>query len=169
MSADKLGRLRNRLPETPEKQGIRSHLRMTADPIVELGRIELPSARRLPDVLRPFPRVRLAVNASPGRLNRSSPPSLSSKSAFFHAASGLSLPSTTASVAGLQWSGPVRHCWSRFLSYRLKNQAARANSLLAVLFCAPINESEQLGSHARLPDPNVETSQPRGCAAKGSR
>ena len=22
-------------------------------------------------------------------------------------------PSTTASVAGLRWSGPVRHCWSR--------------------------------------------------------
>ena len=126
MSADKLGRLRNRLRETPEKQGIRSHLRMTADQIVELGRIELPSARRLPDVLRPFPRVRLAVNASPGRLNRSSPPSLSSKSAFFHAASGLSLPSTTASVAGLQWSGPVRHCWSRFLSYRLKKSGGES-------------------------------------------
>ena len=28
---------------------------MTADPGVELGRIELPSARRSPDLLRPFP------------------------------------------------------------------------------------------------------------------
>ena len=44
-------------PETPEKQGIRSHWWMTADLGVELGRIELPSARRLPDVLRPFPRL----------------------------------------------------------------------------------------------------------------
>ena len=55
MGADKLGRLRNPFLETPEKQGIRSHLRMTADQIVELGRIELPSARRSPDLLRPFP------------------------------------------------------------------------------------------------------------------
>ena len=57
MSADKLGQLRNCLPKTPEKQGIRSHIRMTADRIVELGRIELPSAWRLSNVLRPFPRV----------------------------------------------------------------------------------------------------------------
>ena len=41
------------------------------------------------------------------------PPDLSPMSAVFHAVSGLSLLSTTASVAGLRWSGPVRHCWSR--------------------------------------------------------
>ena len=54
MVADVDGR---RLFETPEKQGIRSHRRMTADLIVELGRIELPSARRSLDLLRPFPRL----------------------------------------------------------------------------------------------------------------
>ena len=57
MSVDKLGRLRNGLHETPEKQGIRSHRRTTADLRVELGRIELPSARRSLDLLRPFPRL----------------------------------------------------------------------------------------------------------------
>ena len=41
------------------------------------------------------------ATTSPGRLNRSSPPSLSLKSAVFLAVSGLSLPSTTTSVAGL--------------------------------------------------------------------
>ena len=137
---------------------------------MELGGIEPPSARWSPNLLRPFPTSQLTAAEPAGRPAPKGPlPGLSPASAVFHAVSGLSLRSSTASVAGLQWSGPVRHCWSRFLSYRLKNQAARANSLLAVLCCAPINESEQLGSHARLPDPNVETSQPRGCAAKGSR
>jgi hypothetical protein len=39
----------------------------------------------------------------------------------------------------------------------LKDQAARAKSLLALLFVAPFKESEQLRSHVRLP---VSTSKP---------
>jgi len=48
-----------------------------------------------------------------------SPPGLSPVPAVFPAVSGLSLPSTTASVAGLRWSGPVRRCRSRWLSDHL--------------------------------------------------
>ncbi len=56
--------------------------------------------------------------APPGResTRRCSPPGLSPRSAVFHAVSGLSLLSTTASVAGLRWSGPVRCCQSLLLS-----------------------------------------------------
>ncbi len=41
------------------------HLQLSS--LVELGRIELPSARRIPDTLRPFPSSRLAAVATPGR------------------------------------------------------------------------------------------------------
>src|SRR5262245_51600517 len=56
--------------------------------------------------------------------------------------------SSSASVAGLRWIGPVRPCGSRWLSTHL-DQAATANCWLAVVVGAPFSESEQLGSHAR--------------------
>jgi len=57
------------------------------------------------------------VASPPDRVGHEGPPPrLSWKSAFFHAVSGLSLPSSTASVAGLRWTGPGCHCWSRCLS-----------------------------------------------------
>ena len=59
-----------------------------------------------------------SAGAPPGRgsTQRCSPPGLSLRSAVFPAVSGLSLRSATASVAGLQWPGPVRRCRSRLLS-----------------------------------------------------
>ena len=57
--------------------------------------------------------------------------------------------SSPASGARLRWIGPVRHFWSRCLFAHLTNQAARANCSLAILWCAPFSESEQLGSPAR--------------------
>ena len=81
---------------------------------MELEGIEPSSAERSPGVIRPFPSCGLDGYRAHGWVEpEGSPPGLSPMSAFFHAVSGLSLPSTTASVAGLRWSGPVRHCWSR--------------------------------------------------------
>ena len=52
--------------------------------MVELGRIELPSVGRTPGLLRPFPSVRLAAAATPGRADpRIRPPDLSPVSAVF--------------------------------------------------------------------------------------
>ena len=65
----------------------------------------------------------------------------------FPGASGLSrrqrsVPAVTnTSVAGLCWSGPACHCWSRCLSTACY-QAARANSPSAVLLLPPFKESE---------------------------
>jgi hypothetical protein len=82
--------------------------------VVELEGIEPSSAKRSLNALRPFPFCGLNGYRADGSVEpEGSPPSLSSMSAVFHAVSGLSLPSTTASVAGLRWSGPVRHFWSR--------------------------------------------------------
>ena len=38
------------------------------------------------------------------------------------------------------------------VSLQPENQAARANCWLAILFFAPFNDSEQIGSHARPPE-----------------
>jgi len=66
-------------------------------------------------------------------------------------------PSSSASVAGLRWIGPVRHFYSRCLFTHLTNQAARVNCLSAILVVAPFYESEQLGSRSR---PSLLTSKP---------
>ena len=44
--------------------------------------------------------------------------------------------------------------------YFLTRSGGESELLVGGSVCAPFNESEQLGSHARLPDLNVETSQP---------
>jgi len=72
-------------------------------PLVELEGIEPSSAERSPHLIRPF----LYRGLDGYRTDRSAgpegpPPGLSPMSAFFHAVSGLSLLSTTASVAGLR-------------------------------------------------------------------
>ena len=71
--------------------------------MVELGGIEPPSASDSPSVIRPFPRSGFTVATLPGqdRSRRPIPPVLSPVSAVFHAVSGLSLLSTTTSVARL--------------------------------------------------------------------
>ena len=86
---------------------------------VELEGIEPSSVERLPAALRPFPCLRLygCRPAGSGEHARCSPPGLSPRSAVFHAVSGLSLPSSTASVAGLRWTGPVCRHWSLLLSF----------------------------------------------------
>ncbi|MGB1386543.1 MAG: hypothetical protein ACPG7C_06785, partial [Ilumatobacteraceae bacterium] len=62
---------------------------------------------------RPFPGQGLAAALPPGRWSLRSPPGLSPGSVVFLTVSGLSLLSSTASVAGLRRTGPVRHFWSR--------------------------------------------------------
>ena len=70
--------------------------------LVELGGIEPPSASDSPFALRPFPSLRISVSALPGQMDpKTTPPDLSPMSACFPAVSGLSLPSTTTSVARL--------------------------------------------------------------------
>ena len=59
-------------------------LRLYGLGVVELGRIELPSVRRTPGLLRPFPSLRLAAAATPGRVDpRIRPPDLSPVPAVF--------------------------------------------------------------------------------------
>ena len=74
---------------------------------VELGGIEPPSAERLPPVLRPFPRLRLDGYRTAGSVE------LALTAGSFSDVNGLSRrqrsfsPSSTASVAGLQRTGPA--------------------------------------------------------------
>jgi len=84
--------------------------------VVELEGIEPSSAKRLPPVIRPFPDYGSTAAVPPGRVSLRPPPDLSPMSTVFLVVSGLSLPSSTASVAGLQWTGPACHCWSLWLS-----------------------------------------------------
>jgi len=71
--------------------------------LVELGGIEPPSASDSPFVIRPFPIRGFAVTTLSGQSgsHRPTPPVLSPESAVFLAVSGLSLLSTTTSVARL--------------------------------------------------------------------
>ena len=70
-------------------------------PVVELGGIEPPSARWLPNLLRPFPTLPLNSCGTGGSADLRQLPGLSPTSAVFHAVSGLSLRSIPTSVAGL--------------------------------------------------------------------
>lgn len=132
-------------------------------PIVELGGIEPPSARWSPNLLRPFPTLRLTAAGPAGRLARR--PTAGS----FPDVSGLSR---------CQWSLPTVH--PRFCC-RAAVIRPRAPSLVTIFllqtdqirlrertahswrfFCCPrLTSLKQLGSQTRLPGPNVETSQPR--------
>ena len=99
--------------------------------LVELGGIEPPSARWLPNLLRPFPTLQLTAAEPAGRLTPKGPlPGLSLASAVFLAVSGLSLRSTPTSVAGLWGSGPVRHRWSRFSSRQLIRSGGESELLI---------------------------------------
>ena len=71
--------------------------------LVDLGGIEPPSASDSPFVIRPFPIRGFAVTTLSGQSgsHRPTPPVLSPESAVFLAVSGLSLLSTTTSVARL--------------------------------------------------------------------
>jgi hypothetical protein len=86
---------------------------------VELGGIEPPSIGQWKLVLRPFPTLRLTLSHRRVGLAVSYPaalaPSLRSVSRLSGGQQAL-LRSSPASVAGLRWIGPVRHCWSRCLS-----------------------------------------------------
>ena len=70
---------------------------------MELGGIAPPSASDSPLVIRPFPIRGFAVTTLPGQggSQQPTPPVLSPESAVFLAVSGLSLLSTTTSVARL--------------------------------------------------------------------
>ena len=117
--------------------------------------------RAVPTALRPFPRsrrygCRTAGSEGPRGLTAGSFPDVSGLSRRQRSLP----PSSTASVAGLQWTGPVCHCWSRCLSDYLVDRR-RERSRHRRSFGAPFNESEQLGSHESAPGLNVETDQPR--------
>jgi hypothetical protein len=83
-------------------------------------------------------------------LSLRSPPDLSPMSAVFPAASSLSCRHPLLLLPGCSGQAP-RALTGRDDSLDLMDQAARAKSLLALLFGAPFKESEQLRSHERLP------------------
>ena len=122
---------------------------------VELGGIEPPSIRRCTARDTTIPDFETDAVSLAGRLANRYRVALEPS---FRPVTGLPRrqwsfpPSSSASVAGLRTTDPVRHFWSRCLFTFLKDQAARANCSLAILVCAPFSESEQLGSHARPED-----------------
>ena len=86
---------------------------VSEDPWVELGGIEPPSISRCTNSLRPFPTSTLTL------CHRRVGCRLPGHASSFRDVSGLSRrqrsfsPSSPTSVAGLWWSGPVRHFCSR--------------------------------------------------------
>ena len=69
---------------------------------MELGGIEPPSVSDSSSAIRPFPSLWFSAPTLPGQLSqKTSPPVLSPASAVFPTVSGLSLLSTTTSVARL--------------------------------------------------------------------
>ena len=83
--------------------------------LVELGRIELPSVGRTPGLATTIPESAACGCRYAGSCGSEDPAagSFSGVSGLCRLSAGLSLPSTTASGARLQRSGPACHCWSR--------------------------------------------------------
>ena len=158
------GAARNRPPRRAAVVSLGGQRSCRRHRAVELGRIELPSARRSLDLLRPFPCPWLYGCHTAGSVE----PKLTAGS--FPDASGLSHRQRSLPAVHRYFCCRAVAIWPRaalLLTMSLltrKNQAARAKSLLALLLVALFNESEQLGSHEQASGPNVETLQPlQGC------
>ena len=131
---------------------------------MELGRIELPSVRWMPGLLRPFPSLRLAAAATPGRADHKDPAagSFSGVSGLCRLSAGLSPPSTAASVARLQRSGPRVPLLVAMILEARSDQATRTRaSSSASLWVPRLRSLSNSGRTPRLPGPDVETGQPR--------
>jgi hypothetical protein len=91
------------------------------------------------------------------------PPGLSQESGVFPSGQRSLPPSTTASVAGLQWSGPAWPVGSQLRSHHLRSggESEFTSVMLGVCVGAPFFESEQLGPQVRLPLPTSKPHQPR--------
>ena len=76
------------------------------DVLVELGRIELPSAKRLTTALRPFPRSSRTAGSLPGQVGSRPPPRLSETSVFFRTVSGLSRRQPRLLLPGCRGQAP---------------------------------------------------------------
>ena len=121
---------------------------------MELGRIELPSIRHYTYVLRPFPTFSLTQGdrrVSWPSVARWPANRLSESSSVFPDASSLFRCHPPLLVPGCGGSAPCAIS-GHDVSLQPENQAARANCWLAILFFAPFNDSEQIGSHARPPE-----------------
>jgi hypothetical protein len=110
-------------------------------PLVELGRIELPSAKRNYSSLRPFPRFQLYGCRTAGSVwCYHPPPSLSLMSAVFPAVSGLSRRHPLLLLPGCKEQAPCAisgHCDSfRPLS------GCESEAIVGFYFLSPFNESE---------------------------
>jgi hypothetical protein len=118
-ASDAVAWARELLARYDGESGSSNNARDLSRALLELGGIEPPCLKRSTAALRPFPRSRRYGWRTAGSVGhaRCPPPSLSSMPAVFPAVSGLSLRSATASVAGLQWPGPVRRLRSRCASF----------------------------------------------------
>ena len=129
--------------------------------LVELGRIELPSADVTLTALRPSPRYRLAVAGLPGQLGVATPPSgLCQMSVVLPTVNGLSRrhpPLLLPGCGGLAPRNIAARCDSLRPSIRLRERTRRRR----FFFCPRLASLRQLGSHRAASGNNVETGQPR--------
>lgn len=112
--------------------------------MVELEGVEPSSTEHGSGLLRPFPSVRLTAADSPGRADHGDPAAgpFPGVSGLCRLSAGLSPPSTAASGAGLQRSGPACHRWSRCHSAGLIGSGGESeNVLVGVSWGAPFRES----------------------------
>lgn len=118
------------------------------DPVVELGRIELPSISPCTEPLRPFPTSSLTLATR--RVERS----CDHRHIFPCGQRSFSPSVVFPTVIGYFWCRAVAD-WPRAASLLTMtvgspvNQAATANCSSAILVGAPFSESEQLGSQTR--------------------
>ena len=133
------------------------------NPEVELGGIEPPSVEQALQALRLFPCFRPHGHRPTGLGGygepQPEPPGLSQMSAVFACCQRSLPPSITASVAGLQRSGPAWPHGSRYSSYCLTKSGGESevSPIFGASVGAPFYESEQLEPH---PQHLVSTSKP---------